>query len=165
MSERRRQLLKEAFSGEARAYFRLLRFAEKAEEEGYEQIARLFRAVAEAEKVHARNHSALLEQVGSTQENLEAAFQTETFANQVAYPRLLKEAWALEDKAAIWFLTTARNAEERHASLYKQALNNLVADRVSTYYMCRHCGWIEESSPPETCPNCGKPKSFFETVE
>jgi len=165
MEDKAKALMLEAFTGEARAHFRLLLFAERADEEGYPQIARLFRAVAEAEKVHARNHAALLERVGTTEENLRSAFETETFANQVAYPKLLKEAWALDDKAAVWFLTSARNAEERHARLYKHALEDMVADRMPVYQVCRHCGWIEGGeAPPETCPNCNKPRDYFVRV-
>ncbi|SMC17292.1 Rubrerythrin [Desulfacinum hydrothermale DSM 13146] len=161
MEEKRKALMLEAFTGEARAHFRLLLFAQRADEEGYPQIARLFRAVAEAERVHARNHAMLLESVGSTEDNLKAAFETETFANQVAYPKLLKEAWALEDKAAIWFLSSARNAEERHARLYKHALEDLVAERMPVYQVCSHCGWIEEGEAPQMCPNCNKPRDYF----
>ncbi len=164
MNRQRKDLMLEAFLGEARAHFRLLFYAEKADEEGYPQIARLFRAIAEAERVHARNHAALLESVGSTEENLHAAFHSESFVNQVAYPGLLKEAWALEDKAAIWTLTAARNAEERHAKLYKMALQDMVADRMTVYTVCGNCGWVEEGGPPPNCPNCGRLGETFRTM-
>uniref|UniRef100_A0A832A2D7 Rubrerythrin family protein n=1 Tax=Desulfacinum infernum TaxID=35837 RepID=A0A832A2D7_9BACT len=164
MSRQRKDLMLEAFVGEARAHFRLLFYAEKADEEGYPQIARLFRAIAEAERVHARNHASLLESVGSTEENLQAAFQSESFVNQVAYPSLLKEAWPLEDKAAIWFLTSARNAEERHAKLYKMALQDMVADRMTLYTVCGNCGWVEQGGPPPKCPNCGRDGETFREI-
>lgn len=161
MTRQRKALMTEAFLGEARAHFRLLAYAQRADEEGYPQLARLFRAIAEAERVHARNHASLLDSVGSTEENLQAAFHSETFVNEVAYPRLLREAWALDDKAAIWFLTAARNAEERHAKLYKMALQHMVADRLSVYFVCDNCGWVAEDAAPDLCPNCGKPAASF----
>ncbi len=164
MPRERKDLMLEAFLGEARAHFRLLLYAEKADAEGYPQMGRLFRAIAEAERVHARNHASLLESVGSTEENLQAAFHSESFVNQVAYPNLLKEAWALEDKAAIWFLTSARNAEERHAKLYKMALQDMVADRMTVYAVCGNCGWVEEGEPPQNCPNCGRGRETFRNV-
>jgi rubrerythrin len=148
--------LLEAFVGEAKAYFRLLAFAKKAEEEGYPQIAALFQAISLAEKVHAEQHFSLLEKVKSTEENLKYSFEKETFVNEVAYPQYLRQAWADEDKEAIWAFTSARNAEERHAKLYKAALTHMVADREVAYFVCSNCGWVEESICPEVCPNCGK---------
>lgn len=164
MSRNRQELMMEAFVGEARAYFRLLSFAERADEEGYPQIARLFRAIAEAERVHARNHASLLDEVRSTEENLQAAFRSESFVNEVAYPELLKEAWALDDKAAIWVLTSARNAEERHARLYKMALQDMIADRMAVYFVCGNCGWVADGAAPDKCPNCGKSSEMFREV-
>ena len=118
MTEETRRNVEVAFVGEAKAYFRLLAFAGKADEEGYPQVARLFRSVAAAEAVHAKSHFELLEKVHSTEENLKLSFEKETFVNEVAYPAFLKQAWADEDKISIWYFTKARNAEERHAHLY-----------------------------------------------
>ncbi|SFM93661.1 rubrerythrin family protein [Thermodesulforhabdus norvegica] len=164
MKETTRRNVEAAFIGEAKAYFRLHAFAKKADEEGYPQIARLFRAVAEAEAVHARNHFSLLERVGTTEENLKSAFESEEFANGVAYPEFLKQAWQDDEKGAIWWFTAARNADERHARLYKHALENMIAERSVLYYVCTHCGWIEEARPPEVCPNCQKPRDYFREV-
>ncbi len=164
MNEKRKELLMAAFTGEARAFFRLQAFAERAEEEGYPQIAALFRAISEAEAVHARNHSRLIEAIGTTEENLRYAFEQESFVNEVAYPELLKAAWAAEDEAAVRHLTWARNAEERHARLYKHALGHMVADRTTTYYVCGHCGWVEDAVLPEACPNCTNPAEDFKAV-
>lgn len=156
--------LKEAFAAEAKAYFRLQAFAEKAVEGGYPQIASLFRAIAMAESAHARNHFALMEKVGTTEENLKSSFEKENYVNDVAYPAFLKDAWAEEDKNAIWFLTRARNSEERHAKLYKQALADMMSDRTADFYVCSYCGWVEEGGAPEACPNCTNPKSFYRRV-
>jgi rubrerythrin len=156
--------LGQAFVGEAKAYFRLLAFAERAEEEGYPQVASLFRAIALAESVHAKNHFALMERVGTTEENLKQSFEKETFVNEVAYPELLRQAWAAENKQAIWVFTKARNAEERHAKLYKLALSEMVSDRRTAYYVCSVCGWVEDGVRPEVCPNCQSPGSLYREV-
>jgi rubrerythrin len=155
----------QAFVGEAKAFFRLRAFAKKAREEGHPQIASLFRAIAEAEKVHAEQHFALLEKVKSTEENLKYSFEKESFVNEVAYPEFLRQAWANEDHAAIRAFTLARNAEERHAKFYKAALTHMIADREVTYFVCSNCGWVEESAPPETCPNCQKSAEFYFRVD
>ncbi len=154
MKDRSNDNIQRAFTGEAKAYFRLRAFAKKAEEEGYPQIAALFRAISEAEKVHAEKHFALLEKVKSTEENLKDSFEKESFVNEVTYPEFLQQAWAEEEHAAIRALTLARNAEERHAKFYKAALTHMIADREVTYLVCPNCGWVEESARPETCPNC-----------
>jgi rubrerythrin len=156
--------LQAAFIGEAKAYFRLRAFAERADEEGYPQIASLFRAISTAEAVHAGNHFALLEKTGTTEENLKSSFEKETFANQVAYPEFLKTAWAEGDKQAVWGLTKARNSEERHAKLYKLALSEMAGDRRTVYYVCAICGWVEDGIRPDQCPNCQAPSAQFRTV-
>jgi rubrerythrin len=164
MSDKRMENLNQAFVGEAKAYFRLLAFADRAEEEGYPQIASLFRAIAMAESVHAKNHFALMEKVGATEENLKLSFEKEMFVNEVAYPELLRQSWAAEDKQAIWAFTKARNAEERHAKLYKLTLSEMVSDRRTVYYVCSVCGWVEDGVRPEVCPNCQSPGSLYREV-
>jgi len=160
-----RENLEIAFVGEIKAYFRLLSFAKKAEEEGYPQTAALFEAVAEAEFVHARNYFSLIEKVGTTEENLKRSFENETFASELAYPEMIKQAWQDDDKAAIWWFTAARNADERHAKLYKYAINHMLSERMTVYYVCTHCGWIEDGLLPEKCPNCGKDREWFKKIE
>lgn len=165
MTDETRKNLTEAFIGEAKAFFRLRAFAKKAQEEGYPQIAALFRAIATAEQAHADQHFALLEKVKSTEENLKYSFEKETFVNEVAYPEFLRQAWADEDRHAVWAFTSARNAEERHGNLYKAALANMLTDREAVYYVCSYCGWVEESACPEKCPNCQRPAEFFIRVD
>lgn len=165
MTEATRDNIEQAFIGEAKAHFRLLAFAKRADQEGYPQIAALFRAIAKAESVHAENHFALLEKVKDTEENVKSSFEKETFANQVAYPEFLRQAWADEDKQAVWAFTSARNAEERHAKLYKTALSHLVAERRTTYFVCTYCGWVEDGTCPERCPNCQKPSDYFVSID
>jgi len=165
MTEETRKNVEAAFVGEAKAYFRLLAFAGKAEEEGYPQIARLFRSVAAAEAVHAKSHFELLEKVRSTEENLKLSFEKETFVNEVAYPAFLKQAWADEDKLSIWYFTKARNAEERHAHLYKLAIADMASDKETRYFVCSYCGWVETLTRPEKCPNCGRAPELYNEIK
>jgi len=165
MTDTTRRNVEAAFVGEAKAYFRLLAFAEKAQEEGYPQVARLFRSVAAAEAVHAKSHFELLEKVRSTEENLKLSFEKETFVNEVAYPAFLKQAWADEDKLSIWYFTKARNAEERHAHLYKLALADMASDKETRYFVCSYCGWVETMTQPEKCPNCGRAAELYNEIK
>ncbi len=163
-TEKTRNNLQEAFNGEAKASVRLLAYADRAEEEGYPQIASLFRAVAFAESVHAKNHFDLLEAVSTTEDNLKRSFEKEMFVNEVAYPDYLRQAWAEEDKQAVWAFTKARNAEERHAKLYKFALAEMAGDRRTVYFVCSNCGWVEDGLRPEACPNCQSPGSLYREI-
>lgn len=165
MTGKTKKNLEQAFVGEAKAYFRLLAFAQRAAEEGYSLIASLFRAIAQAEAVHARNHFALLERVGTTEQNLQESFEKETFVNEVTYPEFLQDAYAEHNREAIWTFTAARNAEERHARLYKFALTHMVAERKIHYYVCNHCGWVEDTQRPPKCPNCQKPAEMFQQID
>jgi rubrerythrin len=165
MTEATRRNVEAAFVGEAKAYFRLLAFAGKAEEEGYKQVARLFRSIAAAEAVHAKSHFDLLEKVSTTEENLKRSFEKETFVNEVAYPAFLKQAWADEDKLSIWYFTKARNAEERHAHLYKLAISDMASDKETQYFVCSYCGWIETVARPEKCPNCGRAPELYNEIQ
>ncbi len=164
MTEQTRKNVEAAFVGEAKAYFRLMAFAGKAEEEGYPQVARLFRAVAVAEAVHAASHFELLEKVHSTEENLNLSFDKETFVNEVAYPAFLKQAWADEDKLSVWYFTKARNAEERHAHLYKLAIADMASEKETKYFVCSYCGWVETVTRPEKCPNCGRAPELYREI-
>lgn len=157
--------LKDAFTGEAKAHIRLLAFADKAEREGYKQIAKLFRAVAEAEKIHATNHLNLLGVVKDTEENLKYSFEREMFANEVAYPDFIKEAEREGDKKAVVSFSRARDVEEGHAKLYKLALQHLMEERDTIYYVCGICGYISDNVLPDECPICGAKKEMFKKIE
>jgi rubrerythrin len=154
----------EAFVGEAKAQQRLLMYARKAEQEDLPKIAHLFRAVAASEGVHGRRNFALLEAVADTQTNLERAFQSETAVNGIYYPKMLREAEEEGEEAAVMVFSQARDVEAEHANLYKRALNDLIAQRSTQYYICTVCGHIVERDRPETCPICGAPKTSFEIV-
>jgi rubrerythrin len=164
MKERTANNVHEAFVGEAKAYQRLLMFAKKAKEEELPQIAHLFRAVATAEGIHSRRHFAMLESISDTQTNLERAFQSETNVNGVQYPKMIQEAEHEGEETAALVFSQARDVEAEHAMLYKRALNDLIAQRSTEYYVCTVCGHIAEREPPETCPICGAPKSAFEKI-
>jgi rubrerythrin len=166
MGEKTKQNLYTAFVAEAKAYFRLLAYAEKAEEEGYPQIAALFKAVAEAERVHATRHLKLLGEVVTkdTESNLKASFEREEKAGGLFYPQFIKEAEEEGDKQASITFSHARDVEEEHASLYKHALQHLVAETAPEYYVCQVCGYIAEGSPPERCPVCNAPREKFKKI-
>jgi rubrerythrin len=157
--------IKEAFAGESKAYIRNLAFARKAERDGYPQIARLFRAVAEAEKVHAEEYLHYLEGViGDTEENLKTAFENEIRAKTDYYPAFIKEAFSLKREDVAWSFIRSRDMEERHAKLYKEALTAILTDKEMEYHVCQVCGYVFEKDLPERCPVCGALKKNFNSI-
>jgi rubrerythrin len=159
--------LREAFAGESKAYIRNTAFAAQAGKEGYPQIARLFRAVAEAEKVHAEEYLKYLEGVvGKTEDNLKAAFESEIRAKTEFYPDFIKEALALKREDVAWSFIRSRDVEDRHAKLYKDALTAMLSDKDLPYHVCQICGYIfEEDHLPDQCPVCGAKKEKFRKIE
>jgi rubrerythrin len=160
--------LRGAFAGESQANRRYLAFAKKAEQEGYPQAARLFRAAAEAETVHAHNHLRIMGGIKSTQENLQEAIGGETFEYKEMYPGYINTAAAEGNKEAGWSFNVANKVEEIHAGLYRKAADALKAGKdvpKVDYYVCRVCGNTVEGSPPDKCPICGAPKTAFNKVE
>ena len=157
--------LRQAFAGESKAYVRNLAFAQKAEKEDYPQIARLFRAVAEAERIHANEYLKYLEGlIGSTEENLKAAFENEMRAKSDFYPAFIKEAFDLKREDVAWSFIRSRDVEERHAKLYKDALAALVSDRELDYQVCQVCGYVFAEEVPEACPVCRAPREKFKKI-
>lgn len=165
MNERTKKNVHDAFVGEAKAYQRLLMYAKKAESEELLQIAKLFRAVAESEGIHARRHFSLLEKVSDTQTNLENAFQSENLVNGVYYPKMLKEAEEDGEKTAMIVFSQARDVEEVHAKLYENALKHMMDEKIVDYYICPVCGYLHEGQMEENCPVCGAPKEKFYKIE
>ena len=155
-----------AFVGEAKAHHRLLAFARKADDEGYPQIAKLFRAVAAAEGVHVERHLRLLGEavVQSTEENLQSSFERETTVNKVYYPQFIREAEEEGKRAAVLTFIQARDVEEGHAALYKHALSAMLRDETHDYYVCQVCGYVAEWEPPDQCPVCGAKREQFRLV-
>ncbi|MDD2318235.1 MAG: rubrerythrin family protein [Desulfobacterales bacterium] len=159
------QNLWEAFAGESQANRKYLAFAAQAEKEGYPQVARLFRAAAEAETVHAHAHLRALGAVGSTADNLRDAVSGEIHEFKEMYPDMIEAAKAEGKKAAERSFTFANAVEKIHAQLYQKALDNMNALPDANYYVCSVCGYTCEGHAPETCPVCcAKAKAFFEVA-
>jgi len=157
--------LQDAFAGESQANRKYLAFAEKAEQEGFMQEAKLFRAAAEAETVHAHNHLRLLGGIKSTKENLEAAISGETYEFQKMYPQMIEDAKSENNKGALQSFNYANEVEKIHATLYKKALDNLGKNPEVDYYVCQVCGNTVEGAPPDKCPICGAIKKAFKKIE
>jgi rubrerythrin len=149
--------LKEAFSGESQANQKYRAFAKKAEQEGFSNVARLFRTTAEAERIHAGGHLKSLGEIGSTAENLKAAIGGETHEYTSMYPPMVEQAEAEAHRAKLMF-GYAVKAEAVHADLYRRALEAVEQNKDITearFYLCPVCGYIEFGVPPERCPICG----------
>lgn len=157
--------LMEAFAGESQANRKYLAFAEKAEKEGYPQAARLFRAAAMAETVHAHNHLRALRGIKSTAENLREAIGGETHEFESMYPPMIEVARAEDRKDAERSFNYANEVEKIHAALYRKALEGLESPEVVDYYVCQVCGNTVEGEPPEECPICGAKKKAFKKVD
>ena len=173
------QNLETAFNGESNAHARYLAFAEKADQEGYFQIASLFRAAAKAEGIHANNHEVEIKRLGgtaqakiekpdvkSTKENLEAAIKGETYERDVMYPDFYKQARAVGDAGAVQTFNYARGAETEHATLFTNALGNMATMRVKgvTYYVCTVCGYTTTNMDFAKCHTCFSPKDKYVAV-
>jgi rubrerythrin len=160
------EFLKQAFAGESQANRKYLAFAEKAGRDGFPQVARLFRAAAEAETVHALSHLKALKGVGDTKANLEAAIAGETHEFEHMYPEMIaaakEEGHKQAEKSFVW----ANEVEKVHAALYKKLLAALGSPQEEyPYYVCPLCGFTAEKDPPETCPVCGAKAKVFAKVE
>ena len=160
------QNLKDAFAGESQANRKYLAFAKQAEKEGYPQVAKLFRAAAEAETVHAHAHLRTLGGIKSTRENLQEAISGETYEFKQMYPAMIETAKEEGRKDAERSFTYANEVEKIHAELYQKALDNLDnLPEVDAYYVCSVCGYTCESQPPETCPVCGAKAQAFMKID
>jgi rubrerythrin len=160
--------LQKAFAGESQANRKYLFFAEKAEEEGQKQIARLFRATAEAETVHARNHLRVLQGIKSTKDNLSAAISGEHHEFTQMYPGFIKEAEGENQNSAKRSFDLANQVEKTHHGLFETALGNLNQGKAmpdKPFFVCQVCGHTVEGSAPDKCPVCGALAKMFKKVE
>jgi len=158
--------LKEAFAGESQANRKYLAFAAKADQEGFPQAARLFRAAAEAETIHAHNHLRALKGIKGTKENLAEAIAGETHEFKKMYPEMIEAAKAEGDKSAERSFTYANEVEKIHAALYQKLLDNLGGKQEEySYYICPICGYTAEKEAPEKCPVCGARADHFYEVK
>ncbi|MCW3996799.1 MAG: rubrerythrin family protein [Candidatus Bathyarchaeota archaeon] len=156
--------LKAAFAGESQANRMYVAFAKKAEEEGFPQIAKLFKAAAEAETVHALNHLRVMGQVKSTAENLSAAVTGETYEFKKMYPDFIAETKKEGNKQAQQSFDYANKVEQIHATLYQKAIEAVKTKQdlpKADLYVCPVCGNTFESSAPDRCPICATPKEKF----
>lgn len=158
--------LKEAFAGESQANRKYLAFAEKADRESYPQVARLFRAAAEAETIHAHNHLRALKGIRSTRENLEEAIGGETHEFKEMYPEMIESAEAEGHATAKRTFEFANAVEKVHAELYQKLLDTLGSSQETyPYYVCPGCGHTVGKEPPEVCPVCGAKREAYSRVD
>jgi len=160
--------LQAAFAGESQANRKYLAFAKKAEADGYRQVARLFRAAAEAETVHAHAHLRVMGGVKSTAENVQAAIEGEGHEFREMYPQFIAEAESEGSKPAAISFKNASAVEEIHHGLYTQALGAVKAGKdlpEGRIFVCGVCGNTVIGEAPERCPVCGAPRKRFCEVE
>jgi len=159
------QNLWEAFAGESQANRKYLAFAEKADREGHAQAAKLFRAAAHAETVHAHAHLRALKGVNDTAANLKEAVAGETHEFKNMYPDMIATAKQEEHQAAERTFTYANEVEKTHAALYQKVLDSLGNPTETDYYVCKVCGHTHENEAPEKCPVCGANKNAFDKID
>ncbi len=157
--------LKAAFAGKSQANRKYTAFSRKADKEGHAQVAKLFRAAAHAETVHALAHFNVLGEIKSTAENLEAAIAGENYEVVNMYPEFIKDAEAEDNKAAVRSFKWAWEVEKVHEQLYREALATLgKSTETYDYYVCPVCGYTVAKGAPERCPVCNTPGARFERI-
>jgi rubrerythrin len=159
-----RKFLEDAYSGESQAHMRYLIFADVAEKEGFANIARLFKAIAYAEYVHAKNHYNALGNVGSTADNLRVAIDGETYEVEEMYPVFNNAAKFQGESEAEKSTYYALSAEKIHAELYRRAKDAVEQKRdldIKNVYICPACGFTAVDEAPEYCPVCGAERESF----
>lgn len=165
MDDKIQDALRQAYIGEAKAALRLKVYAQKADDEGYKQIARLFRVIAFSEEIHGIRALKVLKEIKTTEENLAASFESERKVAEIAYDQFVKMAEQVGDKAALLHFSQSRDVEETHANLYKQAMNHFMEERETTYHVCKVCGYVADAILPDECPVCGAKKEQFTTFD
>lgn len=164
MKKMTEKILGDAFAGESMAHMKYLAFADVAEKEGFPNVARLFRAIAYAEQVHATNHERNLGNIGKTEENLKAALEGETYEVEEMYPAFDAIANLQKEDGAHRSIHYALEAEKIHMKLYSDA-----AEKVNSgsdiegkeIYICPVCGYTHVGTPPENCPVCNVSSEKF----
>jgi rubrerythrin len=161
MDEKLKEAFHKIYEGEAKAALRLKIFAKKADQEDLPQIARLFRVIAFSEEIHGERALRMLREIKDTDANLKESFQSETRVAGVAYDNFIELAEELGDISASTVFSNSRDVEEGHAKLYRHAMNDLIGERETPYYVCQVCGYVSDGILPETCPICSAPKDQF----
>ncbi|MFC2041716.1 rubrerythrin family protein [Chloroflexota bacterium] len=160
--------LQEAFAGESQANRRYLFFADKADKEGQPQIARLFRAAADAETVHAHNHFNAMDGIGSTRDNLTAAVMGEHYEFTRMYPLFIDKAESEDNRRAQVSFEYANEVEQVHHGHFEKALKALNEGQQlkdEPYFVCQVCGNTVAGEAPEKCPVCGAPRSRLKQID
>jgi rubrerythrin len=160
--------IQEAFGGESKANRRYTLYAEKAEKEGYPQVAKLFRAVAEAEMVHVRNHLNAVDAIGTTKDNLLAASMGEHLEFTGMYPAFIGTAIEERNDRAERTFDWANRVEKIHYGYFEAALKDVKAGKTpaeETYYVCQVCGNTVKDNVPDKCPICGAPARVFKRID
>jgi len=165
MDDKIKDAIHQAYAGESKASLRLKVFAEKADQEGYPQLAKLFRVISFSEELHGKRALRILREIKSTEENLAESFESETRVAGVAYDRFIKDAEEVGDIPASVYFSQSKDVEEIHAKLYKEAMDHVLEERQTTYYVCDVCGYVSDGVLPEECPVCGAKKDRFVTFE
>lgn len=157
----------DAFAGESQANRKYSAFADKAKDEGFTNVAKLFTAASEAEAIHAKRLLKVLGSIGKTEDNLKASVTGETHEYTEMYPGFVKEGEAEKQSDAVIAFTYAMKAEEVHANLYKEALKAISAGHdlsAQKVILCPICGNIFRGEPPERCPICSAFKKVFKEI-
>lgn len=154
-----------AFAGESQANRKYLAYAKKAEEEGYLGVAKLFRAAAAAETIHAHKHFAVMKGVKSTMENIKDAIAGETHEFKSMYPEMIAGAKEEGNKQAEISFSYANEVEKVHAALYQKALDEINNFPERNYYVCKICGYTIADGAPDVCPVCGAKHEYFFKVD
>jgi len=170
--------LNTAFQGESNAANRYAIFAKKADQEGYPQVAKLFRAASAAEAIHRKTHEQAIQKLGgkvatfqlenvtpgTTEENLRAAIKGETYERDTMYPEFLANAKKDDARPAIRSIQFANAAEKEHAQLFQDALYNLGNNAPADYYVCQVCGMTLTQLPPDKCPSCRNSRDEYKKI-
>ena len=161
MDDRLKEAFQQVYEGEAKAVLRLKIFAKKADQEGLPQISKLFRVIAFSEEIHGERALRMLREIKDTDTNLKESFQSETHVAGVAYEHFVELAEEIGDIAVSTIFSNSKDVEDGHAKLYKYAINHLIGERETTYYVCQVCGYVSDGVWPEGCPVCSAPKDQF----
>ena len=165
MDDKVRDAFYQAYVGEAKAALRLKLYADKAEQEGYPQIAKLFRVVARSEEIHGERSLRMLREIKNTEQNLQDSFESETQVAEVAYDNFIKLANQAGEEVSANIFSQSRDVEDFHAKLYKEAMTHMMEERETRYYMCKVCGYPADGVLPDVCPVCGAKKDQFYEFE
>lgn len=157
-------MLHQAYTGEAKAALRLKVYADRAEQDGYPQIAKLFRVISFSEEIHGIRALRLLKEIKGTEENLAASFESETRVAGVAYEAFIKTAIEEGKEQTVEVFSQARDVEDTHSKLYKKAMTHMFEEGETTYHVCKVCGFVSDTILPDTCPVCNAKKEQFVTI-